>query len=75
MIHRDGNFLREFIDFHDLGLPLAYLANEGLCEITDDGERYINETWELFLVALKIEDEGFGSLPHVLEKADEKEKS
>jgi hypothetical protein len=25
--------LSEFIDFNDIGLPLAYLASEGLCDI------------------------------------------
>lgn len=73
MIYRDDNKLKDFIQFNDLGLPLAYLSNEGLCEVSEDGKRYIAETWEMFLAALQLQDEGFGSLPHILEKAEEKE--
>jgi len=73
MIHRDDDKLKDFIEFNDLGLPLAYLTNEGLAEVSEDGKKYIAETWEMFLAALKLEDEGFGSLPHVLERAEEKD--
>jgi hypothetical protein len=61
---------KEFIDFNDLGLPLAYLTRENLCEVTSDGEKYIAETWQLFLASLKLEDEGFESLDEVLAASD-----
>lgn len=57
--------LKDFIEFNDLGLPLAYLASEGLCEVSDDGERYILETWELFLAALSLNDTGFSDIDDV----------
>jgi hypothetical protein len=57
----------DFIDFNDIGLPLAYLASEGLCEPSDDGKRYILETWELFLTSLNLEDTGFVNLDQMLE--------
>jgi hypothetical protein len=57
---------REFIEFNDLGLPLAYLEKEHLCSVTGDGEKYIAETWQLFLASLRLEDEGFESLEEVL---------
>lgn len=62
----------DFIDYNDIGLPLAYLASEGLCEINDDGQRYITETWNLFLAALEIEDTGFKLLEDLFNKAGEK---
>jgi hypothetical protein len=49
----------DFVEFNDLGLPLAYLSNEGLCELSTDGERYIEETWLLFVKSLGLEDTGF----------------
>lgn len=61
---------REFIEFNDLGLPLAYLEKENLCAVTGDGEKYIAETWQLFLASLNLEDEGFESLDEVLAAAD-----
>ena len=61
---------KEFIDFNDLGLPLAYLTRENLCDVTSDGEKYIAETWQLFLASLNLEDEGFESLDELLSAAD-----
>lgn len=57
---------REFIEFNDIGLPLAYLDRENLCNVTGDGEKYVVETWQLFLASLNLEDEGFESLEEVL---------
>jgi hypothetical protein len=64
---------REFIEFNDLGLPLAYMTAENLCEVTNDGEKYIAETWQLFLASLRLEDEGFESLDEVLAAVDSAE--
>jgi hypothetical protein len=63
---QDENF-KDFIEFNDLGLPLAYLSREGLCEVSDDGERYISETWELFIKSLGLEDTGFNDLTEVFD--------
>ena len=65
----DKNF-KDFIEFNDLGLPLAYLTSENLCEPSDDGKRYITETWDLFLAGLKMPDNGFESLEQLLEIAE-----
>ena len=69
----DKNF-GDFIEFNDLGLPLAYLTSENLCEPSDDGIRYVTETWELFLAGLKVKDEGFEDLDQLLEFAEGKSK-
>lgn len=57
--YRDDKDIKQFIEFNDLGLPLAYLASEELCEVTEQGTNYINETWNLLMTALGIEDIGF----------------
>ena len=67
----DGEF-KDFIEFNDLGLPLAYFVAENLCEVSDDGSRYITETWTLFLAGLNLEDTGFSDLDEVFESAEEK---
>jgi hypothetical protein len=69
----DKNF-KDFIEFNDLGLPLAYLTSENLCEPSDDGVRYITETWELFLAGLKMPDNGFETLEQLLEIAEARSK-
>ena len=42
--YKEEEEFKDFIDFNDLGLPLAYLTSENLCEVSDDCARYITET-------------------------------
>jgi len=62
--HRDDDAgLKDFMEFNDIGLPLAYLASEGLCDISDDGKKYVAETFDLLCVALKLDlDREYNSL-------------
>jgi len=54
--HRDDDAgLKDFMEFNDIGLPLAYLASEGLCDISDDGRKYVAETFDLLCVALELD--------------------
>jgi hypothetical protein len=71
--YKEDKKLKDFLDFNDLGLPLAYFASENLCQISDDGMRYIAETWEMFLLALDIKDEGFTTLQELFDLAEKKE--
>lgn len=64
--YKDDDELEDFIAFNDLGLPLAYFASENLCQVSDDGGRYITETWNLFLASLDLEDIGWDSLEQML---------
>jgi hypothetical protein len=60
--YKEEEEFKDFIDFNDLGLPLAYLASENLCEVSDDGARYITETWTLLLASMDLGDTGWNSL-------------
>jgi hypothetical protein len=60
--YKEDEDLKDFIDFNDLGLPLAYFTSENLCEVSDDGARYITETWQLFLASMDLEDNDWDSL-------------
>jgi len=53
---------KDFIEFNDLGVPLAYFVSEKLCKVSDDGKKYITETWRLFLKFLDLKDTGFEDL-------------
>lgn len=64
--YKEDPHLKDFVEYNDLGLPLAFLAVEGLAEITQQGSEYIEETWLLFITALDIEDTGFEDLDSVL---------
>lgn len=61
---------KDFIEFNDLGLPLAYMVRENLATPSDDGVRYIMETWQLFLASLGVDDTGFANLDELLNSAE-----
>jgi len=52
----DSKEFRSFTEFNDLGLPLAFLTSEGLIvELSDDGRRYVIDTFEMFVASLKVD--------------------
>jgi hypothetical protein len=62
---------KDFIEYNDLGLPLAYAIAEGIVEATPIATRFVEETFELLLAGLAIEDEGFDNLDEMLGLAEE----
>jgi hypothetical protein len=58
---------KDFIEFNDLGFPLAYLNAERLALPSVDGERFVDETWELLLAEMDVDDTGFEDLDHLIE--------
>jgi hypothetical protein len=72
---RDDEDLKTFVEYNDVGLPLAYFIAEGLVTGTPMSEEYINETFEIFLKALMVSEEdieGADNLTAVLDIAYEK---
>jgi hypothetical protein len=65
--YRDDAEFTDFIEYNDLGLPLAYAISSGIVESTDRAKSFIEETFELLLAGLEIEDTGFEDLEEVLE--------
>lgn len=71
MDYREDPGFVDFIEYNDMGLPMAYLADNGLVTMTKKGELFVEETFELFLQSLGLEDVGFNDLEEVLEAAAE----
>lgn len=72
--YKDDKALDEFMEFNDIGLPLAFLASEGLCDLNDSSLTYIQETFDMLLATLGLDDIGYSSLEHLLSTAEEKNK-
>lgn len=65
--YRNDEEFIDFIEYNDIGLPLAYAISNGIVEGTPIAEAFINETFALFLAALEIdEDLGYESLDDLL---------
>ena len=60
----------DFVDYNDLGLPLAYAIANGVVSSSDLAEAFINETFDLLLAGLEIEDTGFETLDEILGLAE-----
>lgn len=57
----------DFMVYNDLGLPLAFAFAEGIINHTTTLEQYINETWDLFIEALGVQDTGFDSIDELID--------
>jgi hypothetical protein len=57
----------DFFVYNDLGLPLAFAFAEGIINHTPTLEQYINETWDLFIEGLGVEDTGFDSIDELMD--------
>ena len=65
---KDNKELQDFVEYNDLGLPLAYFVAEGLVTIHDEARIYIDETFDLLLEECgHEEDTGFKELNEILE--------
>ena len=64
--YRQEEDFKDFIEYNDLGLPLGFLLSEGIVTAKDKALFMVNETFELFLATLGVEDEGFESLDDLL---------
>ena len=65
MNYRDDAEFEDFVAFADLGLPLSYMLDNDIVKGNEMTEKFINETFELFLSGLGIEDTGFDTLDDV----------
>ena len=60
---RDDEEFKDFVEYNDLGLPLAYALTANIVKPTNLLENFINETFDLLMAALEIdEDTGFNNL-------------
>ena len=66
--YKDNEELEDFVEYNDLGLPLAYCIHTNLADVTDDGISYVEETFNLLLSALDLDlDNDYESLNEIME--------
>lgn len=67
MTYRTDTQFKDFIEYNDIGLPMAFAASEDMVAINERGKLFINEAFDLLLASLDIkEDTGFESLDDLL---------
>lgn len=71
MNYRDDEEFMDFVEYNDLGLPLAYAITNTIIQPTPQAEAMINETFDLLLGALGFEDTGFENLEELLDSGSD----
>ena len=70
MNYRDDDQIKDFIDYNDLGLPLAYLITNEIVIPTNQSDIYINESYDLLVAALEVEDIEYESLDEMMDGSE-----
>ncbi len=69
--YRSDEDFQDFVEYNDIGLPLSYVIANGIVETTEIATRFVEETFELLLSGLDIEDDtGFDTLEDILSQAE-----
>ncbi len=70
MSYRDDEQFSDFIEYNDIGLPLAYMIDSKIVEVTEVAKNFVDETWDLLLNALGVDDSGFQNVDEILDEAE-----
>jgi hypothetical protein len=68
--YRSDEQFQDFIEYNDLGLPLAYAIANDIVKSTEMAQRFVEETFDLFMASLEVEDTGFENLDELLNIAE-----
>jgi hypothetical protein len=64
--YRSEEEFEDYIEYNDLGLPIAYAIANDIVKSTDMAKSFVEETFDLLLASLEIEDEGWENLDELL---------
>lgn len=64
--YKSDKELSDFVEYNDIGLPLAFAISQEIISASEMATNYVNETWDLFLGSLEITDTGFKNLDEIL---------
>lgn len=68
--YRSDEQFQDFIEYNDLGLPIAYAIANDIVKSTEMAERFVEETFDLLIAAVDlIDDVGWDSLDDMLDMA------
>jgi hypothetical protein len=68
--YRSEPEFEDFLEYNDLGLPIAYAVANGIVKSTEMAEKFVDESFDLLLASLKVEDTGWDNLDELLSMAN-----
>ena len=69
--YRTDTEFQDFIEYNDIGLPLAYAISNDIVKTTDVATKFIEETFDLLLSALDLDDNVYETLDDLLASVEE----
>jgi hypothetical protein len=68
--YRQDEQFQDFIEYNDLGLPIAYAIANDIVKSTEMAERFVEETFDLLIAAVElVDDVGWDNLDDMLDMA------
>jgi hypothetical protein len=68
--YRQDEQFQDFIEYNDLGLPIAYAIANDIVKSTEMAERFVEETFDLLIAAVDlVDDVGWDNLDDMLDMA------
>lgn len=71
MDYRNEDEFKDFTEYNDLGLPLAYAIHSGIVKDNGQAGQFVEETFDILLNALSIPDTGYEYIDEMLTDAEE----
>jgi hypothetical protein len=68
--HKGTDEFAEFIQYNDIGLPLAYAVCAEIVTVNNKTGLFIDDTWDLLMRQLGIEDTGFENIGDLYDAMD-----
>lgn len=63
---RDEANFEDFVNYNDLGLPLAYAISAGIVSETNEAKKFVEEAFDILLATMQIEeDTGYETLDEI----------
>ena len=66
LAYRQDEELEDFIEYNDLGLPIAYAIANDIVKSTDMAKSFVEETFDLLIKSMQLEDTGWENLDELL---------
>ena len=57
LIEKEDPEFKDFVEYNDIGLPLAFLLDTNMVDASEQAKGYVVETWDIFLNALGLEND------------------
>jgi hypothetical protein len=67
--YRTDPEFEDFLEYNDLGLPIAYAIANDIVRSTEMAEKFVDESFDLLLASMDMEDDNWDNLDELLSMA------